>query len=312
MTVHRTNLQDRDDKIAMMFLQGVTLAKIGDQFGLTRERVRQILRKIGVRSSDGGASKRSEAKRAVKRAKSEAYWLSKYGMPFAHVKQLQADGVTKAYQDHRRNAAARGIEFRLSFIEWFSVWQSSGKLDQRGRGKGKYVMSRIKDHGCYELGNVHIQLFTENSREATKQWIGKPRKANPGVYLLYPGTAKPWFAKIGQHAVGRFESEEEAAIARSSYAAANPGAARLTRGRGYSHIKGVNGRPDRFQVMVSKEYVGTFRTPDEALAARNAYLRDRAIASPDIPATTEKDAALEAAAPAIVESFKALHKAGLA
>ena len=184
---------DRNAKMAQMYRQGLTLEKIGQQFKLTRERVRQILRKAGITAGKGGASLLAGIRKGNAEFKTEARYMLKYGMPRAVVRQLQQDGVTRAYQEQLRNSGFRGIAWELSFAEWFAVWQASGKLHFRGRGKGKYVMSRIRDDGPYRLGNVHIQLATENSREAVEKWRGKV-KDNRGVYCLYPGRDLAWMA----------------------------------------------------------------------------------------------------------------------
>lgn len=44
----------RDQKIAMAYLSGLTLQQVGDQFGMTRERVRQILNEHGYPSNPKG------------------------------------------------------------------------------------------------------------------------------------------------------------------------------------------------------------------------------------------------------------------
>lgn len=277
---------ERDTKMVAMYRQGVTLAKIGSQFGLSRERVRQILKRIGVCAEDGGIARNAASRRESACAKREAYWLSKYGLPFAVVKQLQQDGVTKGFQDHKRNSAARGIPFHMTFIDWLSVWQASGKLDQRGRGKGKYVMSRIRDDGAYELGNVHVQLATENSREAVEKWRGTT-KEHTGVYLLAPGNKRPWMAGVGRVSLGRFETKQQAVEARAAYLAANPNRSRPT-AKGYTHIRDHAGRAERFQVMVGKKYVGSFKTAEEALAARAAYLAT--LSTPTPPSDLDESA----------------------
>lgn len=52
VTVHGTlpppTGQDRDSQVASQFLAGDTLKAIGDRFGITRERVRQIARERGL------------------------------------------------------------------------------------------------------------------------------------------------------------------------------------------------------------------------------------------------------------------------
>ncbi len=66
---------------------------------------------------------------------------------------------------NRTDTSGNPIEFRLSFDEWFAIWQASGKLEQRGRCVGQYCMSRVNDTGHYEVGNVFIQQHSNNIRQ---------------------------------------------------------------------------------------------------------------------------------------------------
>lgn len=211
---------ERAEKMANMYRQGITLAGIGATFGVTRERVRQILKRIGIAAKEGGGQKRSAVRRQQRETSREARSLAKWGMSCDEVQSLRRSGVLHAFKQQKRNAEARGITWDLSLAQWWDVWQTSGKWEQRGRGKGAYVMSRIQDAGGYEFGNVHVQLAEENSREAVKKWAGKA-KANRGVFLLYPGRRCPWMAKVGQHKLGFFPTEEEAVAARIKYADEN-------------------------------------------------------------------------------------------
>lgn len=272
-------LDARSEKMVSMYRQGVTFEKIGAQFKLTRQRVRQILKKAGVSGADGGAHLVAESKRAEKAMAREMKYMATYGMPSALVKQLQRDGVTHACNQQRKNAAIRGIEWNLTFAQWFAIWQASGKLHLRGRGKGKYLMSRVSDAGCYELGNVHIQLCTENSREAVDKWRGK-EKASKGVFCLYPGREMAWWAKVGKKSLGFFKTEGEASDARAAYFLANPEIAQRVAGRGYTPIKSAKGKADRYQVTVNRVYVGTFDTPELAQAARAEFIAKRDAAIP--------------------------------
>lgn len=284
---------ERTEKMAAMYRQGITLRKIGLQFGLTRERVRQLIAKMGLNAQSGGQRIVADAKKAAKRQAQETASLAKYGLPLAVVRQLRRDGVTSAYWSQVGNSKKRGIRFDLTFAQWFSVWQASGKLHLRGRGKGKYVMSRVSDTGGYELGNVHIQLATENSREAVEVWRGKT-KTNRGVFCLYPGRSLAWMAKVGRKSLGFYVSEADAIAARNAYLAAHPEVAGVLRGRGYSHIKGQNGRADRYQVMVGRKYVGSFLTADEALRARATFLSHvpvQIVGADSAPLTAEKASA---------------------
>lgn len=64
------------------------------------------------------------------------------------------------------------IDFKLSFEQWMDIWQSSGKLNERGSKKGQYCMSRYNDIGHYEVGNVFIQRIEDNISQAHKGKIG--------------------------------------------------------------------------------------------------------------------------------------------
>jgi hypothetical protein len=214
---------DRNERIVGMYRQGLTLAKIGESFGLSRERVRQVLKKAGVTRADGGMRVCTASKHAARNVDRDATCLTRYGMTHAEVAPWRRNGTVAVFRRQRQNAWNRGIDWSLSFAQWLSIWLASGKLAQRGRNAGQYVMSRIKDSGGYEIGNVHVQLCEDNGREAVKKWRGVT-KANRGVYHLYPGLAKPWLASIGGMSgtrIGFFATEEEAAEARLTYLAAN-------------------------------------------------------------------------------------------
>jgi len=80
----------------------------------------------------------------------------------------------RAFQTQRKNARARGIEWRLTLLEWWAIWQNSGNWEQRGLGQGKYVMSRIGDKGPYAAGNVFIALCIKNSSDTPHKLSGLP------------------------------------------------------------------------------------------------------------------------------------------
>jgi hypothetical protein len=72
------------------------------------------------------------------------------------------------FHKHKFNAKHRSVPFLFTFDEWWSVWDASGKWDQRGRGVGQYVMSRFGDIGPYSLGNVEIRLASDNTAERNR------------------------------------------------------------------------------------------------------------------------------------------------
>lgn len=210
----------RNQKMVHMHAQGCTLQSIGNQFGITRERVRQILFAQGVSAADGGVSLRASISRSTqeanRQATRDAKSIQKYGLPCLAMDEHRASGALNAFTRQRLNAAQRAIHWGLSFVQWWSVWAASGNFESRGRGAGKYVMARIRDEGGYEMGNVHIISSVENSREAVEKWRGKT-KVNRGVYNAYPGRAHPWKAKYGKSVIGYFATEEEASAARAAF-----------------------------------------------------------------------------------------------
>jgi transposase len=205
----------RAEKMASMYRQGLTLEKIGQHFRLTRERVRQIIRALGVLPND--KIKTAKGDPAVRKARMDAASMLRWGVPYDEKKRYRADGTILAYTNQRNAAKSRSIEWGLPFVDWLAIWEASGKMALRGRGKGRYVMSRIKDDGGYVLGNVHIQLSTENNSEGIKKCRHNKAKT-PGVWKLYPGLAKPWLAKgLRGKVLGLFATEEEAAAVRMAH-----------------------------------------------------------------------------------------------
>jgi hypothetical protein len=78
----------------------------------------------------------------------------------------------KKYREQKDAAKQRGIQFNLTFDEWWSIWETSGKWEERGCRKGQYVMSRINDTGPYQISNVFIQTCSGNNSDAHK---GRPK-----------------------------------------------------------------------------------------------------------------------------------------
>jgi hypothetical protein len=79
--------------------------------------------------------------------------------------EMSKNKVRDKFHQHRRNAACRGIDFELTFEEWFRFWDDSGHFHERGVKKGQYVMARYGDSGPYAIGNVKIIRHEENILE---------------------------------------------------------------------------------------------------------------------------------------------------
>lgn len=74
------------------------------------------------------------------------------------------------YRAHIQNARARSIPFRLTFEQWWRIWQRSGKWKQRGNRSENYCMARPGDKGAYEIGNVKICTNKENRGDKCRNY----------------------------------------------------------------------------------------------------------------------------------------------
>jgi hypothetical protein len=64
----------------------------------------------------------------------------------------------------RTDARRRGIDWQLSFEDWYDIWISSGHWDQRG--VSGYQMCRYGDEGPYIKENVYIATQAVNKQDA--------------------------------------------------------------------------------------------------------------------------------------------------
>lgn len=170
----RIILSDEHESIADRYRNGETLQQIGRDYGVSRERIRQIVTKQGCNSFSGGASVRAllNAIHRPKSTKAEQACMSVYGCSIDRRTEINAGlnvchkgSPALRYREQRRNAIGRGIDWEITFPEWWSVWQESGNWEQRGRGYG-FCMARIGDTGPYSKDNVEIKTCAENSAES--------------------------------------------------------------------------------------------------------------------------------------------------
>lgn len=166
--------QNRADRIVRLHAEGMTLQEIGGEYGISRERVRQILKLEGVTSQHGGrAIRRRKLRLAREQQRMERRSLKTFPIFGCDWETFVAmnDGLphynttcpASAYVTQRKNAMQRGIAWEITFPEWCRVWEESGHWDERGRSDGdRYVMSRMQDFGPYAVWNVEITTVRQN------------------------------------------------------------------------------------------------------------------------------------------------------
>lgn len=174
----RPENKKRYAKIAALLSDGQTLQEVATQFGITRERVRQISRKFGLDGANSGMTirifkKTQDKQDALKAAKSsrEARCFARYGCSLEYLKNVSPLKRTDPkspvlrFRYFERNCKMHKVECLLSFREWWETWLISGKWEQCGRGHN-YCMARIGNSGAFEIGNVEIKSGAENSKDS--------------------------------------------------------------------------------------------------------------------------------------------------
>jgi hypothetical protein len=178
----------RELRMRALYTNGHTLEQIGQIYGVTRERVRQLLTKhFNLRADGGGKSVVKKRRAEERRARKDAASLNRHGCTWAEYIAIRDHGKdegrkcrrpTIAFASQKKNAHHRGIGWELNLAQWWSIWQASGKWNERGRGQG-YVMCRKGDEGPYAVGNVFIATARENTSEGNRRDTTLPMGVRP-------------------------------------------------------------------------------------------------------------------------------------
>jgi transposase len=145
---------DYYERVVSDYQAGLTTPKIAELYGVTYQRIQQILKKYNVTRFEGGSHIRHQTLTAFKNEERNTKCLERNGCTYEQYKTLPRE-AKYVYQSHRRNAKKRNIEWAFTMWTWWGVWDKSGKWEERGRGLG-YCMVRKGNVGIYEPGNVYI------------------------------------------------------------------------------------------------------------------------------------------------------------
>ena len=216
-------MEKRTKKMVSKYRAGRTLQEIGDDYGLTRERIRQLISDVGISAKDGGRAVRHKKRLADIAAELDKRYIKKYGCTRSQYRWLlnyergpkKPRGVVGAFSTQKHTASFRGIAWKLKLWDWWQIWEKSGRWKQRGRGQG-FCMARRKDEGAYEIGNVYITSAIENCSDAPR----KKKSTLPiGVVAIRKKFAAHRMINGKQNYLGLFSTPEEA---HSVYAAFAP------------------------------------------------------------------------------------------
>ena len=117
--------------------------------------------------------------------------------------------IGTSFQQQIRDARQRNIDFKFTYEEWLVWWGDD--IVNRGRTKGKLVMARYKDQGCYEPTNCYKSTCGANTSYAhkgkTHYWSPEAKKA---MSKTHKGRICSWLEKPFMTPQGLFKSKAEA------------------------------------------------------------------------------------------------------
>jgi len=156
-------MDDRTLQMVSGFLGGRTLQEVGDAHCVSRERVRQILSKVGIKAQDGGANLKAIKKHKDALSERDNRHLKRYGVDYKGYLCIPT-GARKAFNRQRDNARARGFSWAIGMWEWWELWQKSGRWEKRGQSADSFVLSRIRMARDFTPDNVYVCTLREAGR----------------------------------------------------------------------------------------------------------------------------------------------------
>jgi hypothetical protein len=164
----------RTERLAQQFTtQNVTMTDLGVQEGLTRERIRQLLKKAGLTRKNGlKALSRGARKEVLKRQADDRHCLHMYGCDLAVMRSitnahsrrgLVSHPMVQKWIQHRNNAHRRSIPWNLTFPEYAEI--VGPHLLTMNLSRGGMVLGRKDKTGPFSKENCQMLTLAENSKE---------------------------------------------------------------------------------------------------------------------------------------------------
>lgn len=160
-------------RMAQMYREGKTLAEIGDEFGITRERVRQLIRPL-MTGQKGGRTVRAEKlakeRKEDRLQRQDSRCREEFGCDYETAIRLNL-GLHPTHNAHGTRASAylhqkkameslyHGVEYKLTFPQWVEAW--GDKIIYKGRGK--WALCRIDPTKGFTIDNVRPMEMREKS-----------------------------------------------------------------------------------------------------------------------------------------------------
>lgn len=172
--------KEREQEILFLYQTGKTTIEIGEKFGITRQRVQQILKKYGLERKHGGSfvrhqlkEKREQKERKDKKIEKLEKWMNdNIGISLQEAERINGEKITAVFSKKFRHTAIfryfsvrwqrkRRQHFKeeyLSFEEWAKVWENAGLwiLDEETRcwgPKAKYSIAKKDESLPWSIEN---------------------------------------------------------------------------------------------------------------------------------------------------------------
>lgn len=149
----------------------LTVDQIAAMIGSTPKSIRTMFWRQGITKEQSALYKDKIKQRQAFIKKQNETYLKLYGYNFNDYKEFQRKGITRIYIEQRRNAKHHKVPFKLRFDDWWHIWKTSKKWNQRGKYKNGYCLSRIDPKKGYTKDNVkimklkHIKSFQKSKNK---------------------------------------------------------------------------------------------------------------------------------------------------